>query len=212
MSGTFFGSITPFRILDKEISLTKGIKIRGINLSMSKKANKNRKRLSKKTSAMVMSFAALGVIGVGGLGVSAMNQGGNSDELASKLASKFSLNEAEVSKELDAIKEEQKAQHQAERAAELSERLQAKVDDGTITAEQKTLLEQKLEENQAAREAEREANKDSDSKPSKEEMEAKREEHKTEMENWLSENNINLSLDDIKPEKDGGRHRGGPRE
>ena len=76
----------------------------------------------------------------------------------------------------------------------------------------KTLIEQKFEENQVAREVEREANKDSDSKPSKEEMEAKREEHKTEMENWLSENNIDLSLDDIKPEKDGGRHRAAPRE
>ena len=175
---------------------------------MSKKQNgKGRKRMSKKASMMVMSFAALGVIGA-----SAMNQGGNKDQLASKLASKFSLNEAEVSREIEVFKEEQKAQHQAAERAELSDRLQVKVDDGTINAEQKTLIEQKFEENQVAREVEREANKDSDSKPSKEEMEAKREEHKTEMENWLSENNIDLSLDDIKPEKDGGRHRAAPRE
>jgi hypothetical protein len=179
---------------------------------MSKKTTNGRKRMSKKASAMVMSFAALGVLGVGGLGVSAMNQGGNSDELASKLASKFSLNEAEVSKELDTIKEEQKAQHQAESAAKMSEKLQEKVDDGTITADQKTLLEQKLEDNRSAFEAEKEANKDSDSKPSKEEMEAKREANKTEMENWLKENNISLSLDDIRPEENGGKHRGGPRE
>ena len=180
---------------------------------MSKKQNgKGRKRMSKKASMMVMSFAALGVIGVGGLGASAMNQGGNKDELASKLASKFSLNEAEVSREIEVFKEEQKAQHQAAQRAELSDRLQVKVDDGTINAEQKTLIEQKFEENQVAREVEREANKDSDSKPSKEEMRAKREANKTEMEDWLKENDISLSLDDIRPEVNRGKHRGGPRE
>ena len=63
-----------------------------------------------------------------------------------------------------------------------------------------------------AREVEREANKDYDSKPSKEEMRAKREANKTEMEDWLKENDISLSLDDIRPEENGVKLGGRPRE
>jgi hypothetical protein len=70
---------------------------------------------------------------------------------------------------VQAVFDEEKAAHQAERQAEFSERLQDKVDDGVITAEQKTLIESKLKEVQTAHETER-----------------------TELEKWASDNKIDM--------------------
>lgn len=157
---------------------------------------------------MVMGIATLGILGVGSLGVSALSSS-NQDGLAARLATKFGLNKEDVSKEIEAYRDEQHAEREAEMKTKLSEALQKKVDDGTITAEQKTALEAKLEERRAAHKAEMEANKDSGTRPSESEMETKREAEKAEMETWLKEQGINLSLEELLPAPDKGGH--GPR-
>lgn len=148
----------------------------------------------------VMGLATLGILGVSGLGVSALSDSDNGqDGLASRLATKFGLNKDDVSKEMEAYRAEEHEKHEAEMKTKLSEALQKKVDDGTITAEQKTAIENKLEENHKAREAEREANKNSATKPTREEMKTKRDAEKAEMDTWLKEQGINLDLKDVVP-------------
>lgn len=168
---------------------------------------KNRNKISKKASMAVMGLATLGIIGVGGLGVSAVsNNTDRQDGLASRLAAKFGLNQSEVSSEIEAYRSEKHTEREAETKVKLSEALQKKVDDGTITAEQKTAIEVKLEESRKARQAEREANNDSESKPTREEMRSKMEAEKAEMDAWLKEQGINLDLKDVLPSRGGGRH------
>lgn len=170
-----------------------------------KNVKKDKSKISKKVSLAVMGLAALGIVGVSGLGVSALSSSDNSqDSLASRLATKFGLNKDDVAKELDAYHQEERANHEAEMKTRLSDALQKKVDDGTITAEQKTAIENKLEERHKAHEAEMEANKKSNTKPTKEEMDAKRTADKTEMDAWLKEQGINLDLKDVLPSRDRG--------
>lgn len=84
---------------------------------------------------------------------SASADSASGDSLIDKIASKFSLNRDEV----EAVFNENRAEQQAERAADFSENLQDKVDSGDITADQKSLIESKFAELQTARETEREA-------------------------------------------------------
>jgi len=158
-------------------------------------------KVSKKASMAVTGLATLGILGVSGLGVSALsnNSDNGQDGLASRLATKFGLNKDDVSKEMESYKQEEHQKHETEMKAKLSETLQKKVDDGTITAEQKTAIENKLEENHKAREAERKANKASGVKPTKEELKTKKDAEKSEMDTWLKEQGINIDLKDVLP-------------
>ncbi len=163
--------------------------------------------ISKKASMAVMGLATLGILGVSGLGVSALsNSDSRQDGLASRLATKFGLNKDEVSKEMQSYHEEEHQKHQDEMKTKLSEALQKKVDDGTITAQQKTAIENKLEEKRKAREAEREADKNSSSRPTRDEMKAKMDAEKAEMDAWLKEQGINLDLKDVLPAPHQGDH------
>jgi len=92
----------------------------------------------------------IGVAGLTGLGVAVAATGTKGDSLVSKIATRFNLKEADV----QAVFDEEKAERDTERQAELSDRLQTAVDDGDITAGQKVLIENKLKELQAARETE----------------------------------------------------------
>lgn len=175
-----------------------------------KKIKKDKSRISKKVSLAVMGVAALGIVGVSGLGASALSAKDNGqDGLASRLATKFGLNKDDVVKELDAYHQEERANHDAEIKTKLSDALQKKVDDGTITAEQKTAVENKLEERHKAREAEMEANRNSGTRPTREEMKTKRDAEKSETDAWLKEQGINLDLKDVLPAP-GERHGHGP--
>jgi hypothetical protein len=164
------------------------------------------KRISKKASLVVMGIATLGIMGASAIGVSAMSSS-SGDGLAARLATKFNLNKDEVSAEIKSYHDEKHGEREANIKAEISANLQKKVDDGSITAEQKTAIEAKLEEIRLAREAEREANKESDTKPSRDEMEAKRDQYKSEMDAWLKEQGINIDLKDVLPTH-GDRGRG----
>ena len=110
------------------------------------------------------AVSALTILLIGGASMSAFAQGNNSDgSLVDKVASKFNLNKQEVQSVFD----EDRQAHQAEQKAERSTELQSKVDDGTITAEQKTAIEKKLEE-----------------------MHTSREQSKVSLEEWAKQNNI----------------------
>jgi membrane protein involved in colicin uptake len=173
---------------------------------------KSVQKVSKKASLMVMGLATIGILGVGSLGASALSSSDSGqDGLAARLATKFGLNKDDVSKEIDSYREEEHTKREAEMKTKLSEALQKKVDDGTITAAQKTALEAKLEEKYKAREAEMKANKDSGSRLSKAEMKAKREAEKTEMDAWLKEQGINVDLKDLLSTPDGNGHGPGRR-
>lgn len=159
-----------------------------------------------------MGLAALGIVGVSGLGASAVSSNDNApDGLASRLAERFGLNKDEVSSQIESYHKEQHELRESEKKAKLSEALQKKVDEGVISADQKLAIENKLEENRKAMEAEKEALKNSDTKPSRAEMKDRMEENRNEMKAWLQEQGINLDLKDIMPERGEGREHGGPR-
>jgi hypothetical protein len=106
----------------------------------------------RKSLAVAGVMAAAGLTSFGALGIaSAQTDSSGSDSLIDKLASRFNLNKSEV----QAVFDEEKAARQAEHKADMSDRLQGLVDDGKITAEQKTLIENKIGEVRAAMEAER---------------------------------------------------------
>ena len=119
--------------------------------------------MNKRLSVLAIA-GTIGLVGLGGAGASALSGGStSSDSLVDRLVEKFDLNKTEV----QAVFDEEREARNAERQAEMSERLQDAVDDGDITAEQKTLIEKKLKELQAAREKQR-----------------------TELEKWAEDNDI----------------------
>ena len=183
--------------------------------------------------------ATVGLAGLTGLGVASAHNGLGGNDLAAKIADKFNLNQDEV----QAVFDEQHAAIQKERQAENSQRLQQLVDDGKITAEQKTLIEEKQAEQQTERQSEREALQtwatdnnidlryvmpggrrggDSDRlqqavdngditadqkaliEQKQSELQAEREAHRTEMQQWATDNGIDLQY--LRPTEAG--HRG----
>jgi hypothetical protein len=109
--------------------------------------------LNAKKSLIVA--AAVATVGVSGAMlptlVSAETNSSTGDtSLVDKIAQKFNLKKDDV----QAVFDQDKADHQAERQQELSTRLQKDVDAGKITAEQKTLIENKQKELQTARDNE----------------------------------------------------------
>ncbi|MBP6880766.1 hypothetical protein KBC31_04025 [Candidatus Saccharibacteria bacterium] len=156
--------------------------------------------MKKNQSKLMVAAAALTITGAslfGINGVSAANNS-NSESLVDRLTTKFELNKDEVKKVVTEFKEEKSVEHDAKRL----EDLQAKVDDGTITAEQKTKLEAKFKEMGAAGDAIKDSDKTDEEKHDA--MKAQRDEFKQ----WAEDNGI--SLDKIRPEgKERGHHRHG---
>lgn len=131
-------------------------------------------------------MGSVGLSSLAGVGmVSAASNTDHQDSLVSKIATKFNVNKEDVQKLFD----EERAARQAEHEKEVSDRLQKLVDAGTITADQKTAIEDKLKELKASREAERENMKNLTEEERKAKMDAKR----TELENWAKEQGLDLS-------------------
>lgn len=107
--------------------------------------------------------------------------------LVDKIAAKFNVDRDEVQQVFDESKEE----HHQQMRENVSERLQAKVDDGTITAEQKTALEAKLAELATKRQSLKDQDLTRDQR--REQMNSLR----TELEAWAKEQGI--SLRDVMP-------------
>jgi len=151
----------------------------------------------KQKIALGTLVATLSAVAILGGGIAFANTSTTGTSLVDKLASKFNLNKTEVQAVFDEFHTEERASMDAQRTADL----QAKVDAGTITAAQKTLIENKIKEI----EAEREANKDAGL--TRAEMQAKMEASRTALKTWATENGIDESL--IMP-MGGGRGHGGP--
>lgn len=137
-----------------------------------------------KTALFASAIASTSILGIGATTLATTSE--PQDDFASKIATRFNLSKEEVKKFLN---EEHQAREQ-EREKRMSETLQKKVDDGTITAEQKQKLEAKLKELHEVRKKEKEQNQGS--RPSREEMKAKHDTQKAELEKWASENGIDL--------------------
>lgn len=103
----------------------------------------------KKSLLIAGAVTTLGLATTLGVGAYAMGGGsGGNGELVTKIAQRFNLNQADVQAVFDEYKD-------SEREAKISEWLQELVDEGKMTAEQKALIENKLNEVEAARDQER---------------------------------------------------------
>ena len=136
------------------------------------------------------AFATIGTAGLVGAQAThaASDTGSKSDPMSSlvdKLVSKFNLNKSDVQKVID----ENRSEMDTKREARLSTRLQKLVDDGTITATQKTAIEAKLKELKS----ERESNKGSMKDMTDTERKAKMDTKKSELEAWAKENGLDLT-------------------
>ena len=97
-------------------------------------------------------IATIGLASLGGMSVAyAQNSPSDSTGIIDKIATRFNLNKDEVK----AVFEEERAAHQLERKAEMSNLLQDAVDSGDLTADQKSAIEAKQSELQTKRESER---------------------------------------------------------
>lgn len=155
-----------------------------------------------KMSVVAGILTAVGTVGLVGVSANAATNSDHQSDLISKIAKKFDLNPSDVKQVFD----ESHKEHEAQRSAKLSENLQKKVDDGTITADQKSKLEAKLKELKAKHEAEREANKGS--KPDRAAMKQKMESNRAELKAWASQNGIDLDKVMPKSAMGMGGHRG----
>ena len=118
------------------------------------------------------------------------------------LSSKFKLNKDEVKQ----VFEQHHKERQAEHEKKIGERLQKLVDDGVITANQKSAIESKLAELKSNHETNKEKMEDL----TPEQRKAKHDEMKADLESWAKDNNIDLSkLGGIFMGRQDGRHMRG---
>lgn len=123
-------------------------------------------------------LAALAVFSALGVHAVSAHDSKTSSSLVDKLVSKFNLNKDEVQKVFDEEKEARKAEMQKG----FEERLQAAVDSGSITADQKSKILSKQKEMEEFR-------KSLESKTVAEAREAMKTKHE-ELKKWADENNI----------------------
>jgi hypothetical protein len=121
--------------------------------------------ISNKMKGSMLALGALTIVALGGTSIASAHSGSSSDTLVDRLATKFNLNKDEVK----AVFDEERQARQDEMNAEISKELQEAVDAGKITSEQKSLIENKYKELQSARE-----------------------ESKNAIEQWASDNNIEV--------------------
>jgi len=147
-------------------------------------------------AGVVTTIAAASIVGIGA--ASAQSNSGNN--IVDKIAAKFSLNRDEVQSVFDEQHDEKKAKHEQRQAT----RLQELVDNGAMTADQKTALEAKRTEMESKRDALKDQNL------TREEIRTQMESTRIEFEAWAKDQGIDLSV--IRPE-DGMMkgHHDGPR-
>jgi cellobiose-specific phosphotransferase system component IIA len=109
--------------------------------------------VSQKLVASVLAIGTVSAIAVGATSLAAAQSSTSNESLVDKIATKFNLNKDEVK----AVFAEEHAAREAERFADISQDLQEAVDAGELTSDQKTRIENKLKEIQAARETQRTA-------------------------------------------------------
>lgn len=157
------------------------------------------------TKSLIVA-SIVGTIGLGGVATAGAVSGdtttGSSDPMTSlvdKIASKFNLDKSKVQEVFTADRTER----EANREKAQSTRLQELVDNGTITAAQKSAIEAKVVEMKS----EREANKTAMEDLTDEERKTKMDEKRTELESWVNEQGLDLTK--LKGILGGGGHGGG---
>jgi hypothetical protein len=125
------------------------------------------------------------------------------DSLVTKLAAKFNVSKTDVQSVFD----EQHAADEAAEAAKVSAALQAKVDAGTLTGDQKKLLETKFAEVEKAHEADKAAG----STKTDSERRAARTAERAALVKWAADNKIDIAIVEsvLHGGGKGGRHGGG---
>lgn len=136
--------------------------------------------------------------------VSAQSDSVGSGTLVDKIASTFHLNKSDVQKVFD----ENRQAHEAEHKAQVEKRLQAMVDKGTITSDQKSAIIAKLDELRTQHEQDKGTLKNL----TPAERKAKFDKQKSELESWAKDQGLDLSK--LKGIFMGPGHRGpyGPRQ
>jgi len=156
----------------------------------------------KRNNKIALGIAVATISAITLLGAGVTSAYTTKEAMTDRIASKLNISKTEVEKVLNEFHTQEKADRTADRTTEL----QKKVDDGTITSAQKTLIENKLKEIDAERESNRDQN------ISREDMHAKMEDNRTALEKWATENGIDINL--IMPSRGhgmGGQNMG-PRE
>lgn len=159
----------------------------------------------------LVAAGIIGTVGIAGLttfGIANAETSNNTEtnpmsSLVDKIASTFNLDKSKVQEVFDA----ERAERDAEREQKHAERLQSLVDDGTISAAQKSAIEAKIKEMKT----EREANKDDLKNLTGEERKTKMDEKRTALETWAKEQNLDLTKLKGVLGGPGGGHGGGPR-
>ena len=142
------------------------------------------------TKSLIVA-SVLGTIGAGGLataGIASAATTPSTDPMSSlvdKIASTFNLDKTKVQQVFDT----QRATREADREKQQATELQAMVDNGTITAAQKTAIEAKIAELKKSREADITTKKNLTDA----ERKAKMDEKRTELESWAQEQGIDLT-------------------
>ena len=149
-------------------------------------------------AASIIAAGTVGLAGAAMVGAESASGSNPMQDLASAIASKFNLKEADVQTVID----EQRTQMQAKREQEIKDQVAQLVTDGKLTQAQADKINAKRTELQQ----EREANRTADQDKTEAERQANREAHKTEIDKWLSDNGID---DDYQYLLMGGRGKGG---
>lgn len=153
----------------------------------------------KKYLAIAGVVAATGVAGLTGAAVVSAAQNHNqTNSMVSAIAKKFNLKESDVQSVFD----EQRSLKQAEREQTMKDEVTALVKDGKLTQAQAN----KINAKRAELNKQREANQDNKQNLTAEQRKAKMEEHKTAIDNWLKDNNIDAQYRYL---LGGGHARGG---
>ena len=142
--------------------------------------------MNKKHLIIALALVLLGGIGITAVKADAQGVQGNHETIIQKLVERFGLNQQEVESVFDEVREERHAQMQAK----YEEKLDALVQEGKITEEQKEAIIAKHEEMRAEKQENFGFWKDLEP----EERRAKMEEHRAEMQAWADEKGIDLSL------------------
>lgn len=147
----------------------------------------------KRSLAIAATTVALGAGSLLAVQTVSADQAGNT--LVDRLVERFNLNKDDVQVVVDEFRQER----HAEREAKMGEHLTQAVENGKITEEQKALILQKHEENQAFFDSLKDMSED--------ERQAAMEQHREEMQTWAEENGIDMPFG----ERGHREHRGGPR-
>ncbi len=149
----------------------------------------------KLKSIILPAIAVFAISSIALVGASAATSNSEST-IIEKIATKLNLTTTQVQSVLDTYHDEK----ESERQTQISEDLQTAVDESKITAEQKTLIENKLAEIKSTREAVK------DTALTQEERKTQMEAERTALKTWAEENGIDMKY--LMPGHKGGH--GGP--